>query len=99
VLATDRSISSVMMISVIGRAMSRIGAISRMRYVSVSGLSKFGTVTVAITITRASRPMMAASRFTTTRRHSGCWYALYSRAGFCVRTVTVLMTSLPPSLR
>ena len=30
-LATDRSISPVMMISVIGRAMSRIGAVSRNR--------------------------------------------------------------------
>ena len=43
-LATDRSISPVMMISVIGRAMSRMGAMSCSRNLSVSGPSKFGTL-------------------------------------------------------
>ena len=41
-LATDRSISPVMMISVIGSAISRIGAMSRNRKYSVSGPSKSG---------------------------------------------------------
>ena len=40
VLATERSISPVMMISVIGSAMSMIGAYSLARLYVVSGLSK-----------------------------------------------------------
>ena len=43
-LATDRSISPVMMTSVIGRAMSRIGAMSWSRNFRVSGPSKLGTL-------------------------------------------------------
>ena len=43
-LATDRSISPVMMTIVIGNAMRRIGAVSRNRYVRVSGPSKFATL-------------------------------------------------------
>ena len=45
-LATDRSISPVMIISVIGRAISRIGAMSWSRNFRVSGPSKFGTLTI-----------------------------------------------------
>ena len=43
-LATERSISPVMMISVIGRAISRIGAMSCRRNFKVRGWSKFGTL-------------------------------------------------------
>ena len=45
-LATDRSISPVMMISVIGRAISRIGAMSCSRNFRVSGPSKLGTLAI-----------------------------------------------------
>ena len=46
-LATDRSISPVMMISVIGRAISRMGAMSWRRNFTVSGPSKLSTLSVA----------------------------------------------------
>ena len=45
-LATERSISPVMITSVIGRAISRIGAMSWSRNFSVSGPSKLGTLAI-----------------------------------------------------
>ncbi len=45
-LATDRSISPVMITSVIGRAISRMGAMSCRRNLMVSGPSKFGTLAI-----------------------------------------------------
>ena len=75
-LATERSISSVMMMSVIGSAISRMGATSRSRYVTVSGLSKLRTDARATTITTSRMPMIAASRVSRMRRHSGFACAL-----------------------
>ncbi len=45
-LATERSISPVTMISVIGSAIRRIGAMSCSRNLRVSGPSKLGTLRI-----------------------------------------------------
>ena len=71
-LATERSISSVMMMSVMGSAISRIGAMSRSRKVTVSGLSKFGTTASATAMTITSSAITAISRVRSIRRHAGC---------------------------
>jgi hypothetical protein len=70
-LATDRSISPVTMTSVIGSAISRMGAESWMRKGNVSGPEKFGTVLLAQSTTSTRTAMIAVSRVRRTRRQSG----------------------------
>lgn len=70
-LATDRSISPVTMIAVIGSAMMRIGKMSSSRYVIVILLPKFGTTMLAKTTTMTTRAMIALSRVRRRRCHSG----------------------------
>jgi hypothetical protein len=71
-LATERSISPVTITSVIGSAMSRIGATSRSRNGRVSGPEKLATLTLDQATTTTSSPMTPISRVSRVRRHSGC---------------------------
>ena len=70
-LPTERSISPVMMTQVIGRAINKIGVTSSSRKPSVMGVANFGSATEATMITATSRAMIAISRVSRIRRHSG----------------------------
>ena len=86
-LATDRSISPVMITSVIGSAISRIGAMSRKQVVERQRAVEGGHVVVASrrTTTR-SRAITANSRVSSTPAPSGREYAGYAaRSPACRR--------------
>jgi hypothetical protein len=70
-LPTDRSISPVMITQVMGKAISKIGMTSSSRKPSVIGVANRGKAAEATMITASSKTMIAISRVSNTRRHSG----------------------------
>ena len=79
-LATDRSISPVMITNVIGNAISRIGVTSSSRNPKVTVVPNRGTTAEATMITPISRAMMAISRVSRARRHKGWPWSRYRRS-------------------
>src|SRR5215207_3577308 len=99
-LATDKSISPVMITSVIGNAMSKIGVTSSSRNPRVTVVPNRGTTADATMITAISRPMIAISRVSKTRRHKGWPWSRYccclvSGAGAGAGAVTLAMIFVP----